>query len=166
MDILNKTMLNQVRENNTFKRLWQTSLVIQWMKIHPLRKGTQVWFLVWKDSTCRRTTTPLYHNYWAFAPQLLKPAHPRSYTLQETTAWKAHKPQWWVAPLATVRESPCTVTKTQCSQQLKKKKSRMKGLMSSPYASCWWNYAETTKWMLLLEAGWKLVEYAEYTFKW
>ena len=122
MDILNKTMLNQVRENNTFKRLWQTSLVIQWMKIHPLRKGTQVWFLVWKDSTCRRTTTPLYHNYWAFAPQLLKPAHPRSYTLQETTAWKAHKPQWWVAPLATVRESPCTVTKTQCSQQLKKKK--------------------------------------------
>ena len=141
MDILNKTMLNKVRDNNTFKRLWQTSLVIQWMKIYPLMKGTQVWSPAWEDSTCRGTTTSLYHNYWAFAPQLLKPACPRAYALQEEKLlqWKAHKPQWWVAPLAAIRESPCTVTKTQCSQQLKNKKSRMKGLMSLPYASCWWN---------------------------
>ena len=50
-------------------------------------QGTQVWFLVQEDPTCRRATKPVRHNYWACAleptshnywarmPQLLKPAY-------------------------------------------------------------------------------------------
>ena len=62
-----------------------TSLVAQWLRIHLPMQGTRVWALVREDPTCRRTTKPVRHNYWAcglepashnywaLVPQLLKP---------------------------------------------------------------------------------------------
>ena len=60
-----------------------TALVFQWLRICLPMQGTQVWSLVWEDSTCCRTTKPLRHNYLAHVQQLLKPAHPRAHALQE-----------------------------------------------------------------------------------
>ena len=37
-------------------------------------QGTWVQALVLEDPTCRGATKPASHNYWAHAPQLLKPA--------------------------------------------------------------------------------------------
>ena len=37
-------------------------------------QGTWVQSLVQEDPTCRGATKPVYHNYWAHVPQLLKPA--------------------------------------------------------------------------------------------
>ena len=85
--------------------------------------GTQVRALVREDATCRGATKPVCHNYWACAlepashnywahvPQLLKSA------CREPMHRKEEQP-----PLAAIRESPRTATKTQCSQKLKKKK--------------------------------------------
>ena len=67
----------------------RTSLVLQWIRIHLSMQGTQVWSLVWEDSTCCGTTKPLCHNYWGHAlgptshsywapmQQLLKPTCPK-----------------------------------------------------------------------------------------
>ena len=57
-----------------------TSLVVQWLRIHPPMQGTQVR----EDPTCRGATKPMCHNYracalepashnyWDHEPQLLK----------------------------------------------------------------------------------------------
>ena len=52
----------------------RTSLVAQWLRIHLTMQGTRVWALVQEDPTCRGATKPMHHNYWACAPQPLKPA--------------------------------------------------------------------------------------------
>ena len=44
-----------------------TFLVVQWIGIHLPMRGTQVQFLVWKDSTYRGATTSMYHNYWSLS---------------------------------------------------------------------------------------------------
>ena len=49
-------------------------LVAQWLRIRLPMQGTQVQALVREDPTCRGATKPMNHNYWARAPQLLKPA--------------------------------------------------------------------------------------------
>ena len=53
-------------------------------------QGTRVWSLAQEDPTCRGTTKPVHHNYWACAlepashnywarmPQLPKPVHPKA----------------------------------------------------------------------------------------
>ena len=63
-----------------------TSLVAQWLRIRLPMQGTRVRSLVQEDPTCRGTTKPVCHNYWActlepvshnswaLVPQLLKPA--------------------------------------------------------------------------------------------
>ena len=63
------------------------SLVAQWLRIRLPMQGTRVWALVWEDPTCRGATKlmrhnfwacalePASHNYWARAPQLLRPMH-------------------------------------------------------------------------------------------
>ena len=52
-------------------------------------QGTQVRILVQEDSTCLRATTTE-----AYVPQLLKPACPRAWALQEKPPqWEAHAPQ-------------------------------------------------------------------------
>ena len=64
-----------------------TSLVVQWLRIHLPMQGTRVRSLIWEDPTCRGTTKPVRHNYWAHVPQLLKPVRlePCSTTREATT---------------------------------------------------------------------------------
>ena len=38
-------------------------LVVQWIRVHLPVQGTSVQSLVQEDSTCRRATKPVYHNY-------------------------------------------------------------------------------------------------------
>ena len=40
-----------------------TSLVAQWLRIRLPMQGTRVQSLVWEDTTCRRVTKPVRHNY-------------------------------------------------------------------------------------------------------
>ena len=82
----------------------RTSLVVQWLRICLPMHKTQVPSLIWEDSTCCEVITTE-----ASVPQLLSP-HSRAHALQ-------HKP-----PLSTTKESLSTATKTQNSQELKKKK--------------------------------------------
>ena len=63
------------------------SLVAQWLRIHLPMQGTRVQSLIQEDPTCRGASKsvhhnywgcglePTSHNYWAHAPQLLKPTH-------------------------------------------------------------------------------------------
>ena len=44
-----------------------TSLVAQWLRICLPMQGTRVWALVREDPTCRGTTKPVCHRYWACA---------------------------------------------------------------------------------------------------
>ena len=62
----------------------QTSLVVQWLKIHLPMQETWVQSLVQEDSTCHGKTKPQSHIHWAHAP--------RTYTLQQEKLpqWKAH----------------------------------------------------------------------------
>ena len=53
----------------------RASLVAQCLRIRLPMQGTQVRTLVQEDPTCLRATKPVRHNYWACAPQLLKPTH-------------------------------------------------------------------------------------------
>ena len=57
-----------------FKSEARAFLVAQWLRIRLPMQGTRVRALVWEDPTCHRATKPTCHNYWAWAPQLLKPA--------------------------------------------------------------------------------------------
>ena len=43
------------------------SLVAPWWRICLPMQETQVWSLIWEDSTCCRATKPVPHNYWACA---------------------------------------------------------------------------------------------------
>ena len=87
------------------------SLVAQWLRIRLPMQRTWVWALVQEDPTCRGATRPASHNYWACASGACAPQQERPWQ------WKAHAPQWRVAPLAATRESPRTETKTQHSQK-------------------------------------------------
>ena len=40
-----------------------TSLVAQWLGIHPQLQGMRVQALVWEDPTCRGATKPVRHSY-------------------------------------------------------------------------------------------------------
>ena len=60
------------------KIVFRTSLVVQWLRIHPSMKRTWVRFLVRELLTCQGATKPMYHNYWVpcsgvWKPQLLSP---------------------------------------------------------------------------------------------
>ena len=59
-------------------------LIVQWSRIHLPMQGTQVWSLVWEDSTCHGATKPWVPQLlsthfkaseldWAHITQLLKP---------------------------------------------------------------------------------------------
>ena len=79
-----------------FKRSSWASLVVQRLRIHLPMQGRWVWSLVQEDdSTCCGATNLVCHtywtctleptscNYWAQVPQILKPAGPRAYALQQ-----------------------------------------------------------------------------------
>ena len=103
-----------------------TSLVVQWIRICLPMQGTWVPSLIREDSTCRGTTKPRSHNYWAHAlepvshdcrypvPQLLKPACPRAHALQRE---EPLQPGVRAPPLSATRETSLTATKTQRSQK-------------------------------------------------
>ena len=63
------------RQNYNSKRYMGTSLVAQWLRIRLPVQGTRVRSLVREGPTCRGATKPVYHNYWAHVPQLLKRTH-------------------------------------------------------------------------------------------
>ena len=101
------------------------------VKNPPPMQGTQVRSLVREDPTCCRATKPVHHNYlacaleptshnyWAHAPQLLKPAclepvlhNKRGHCNEKPAHCNKEQP-----PLAATRESPRATTKTQQSHK-------------------------------------------------
>ena len=98
------------RERQTINQVRGTSLVAQWLRIRLPMPGTQVRSLVREDPTCRGTTEPMHHNYWACAlepashnywarvPQLLSlHSGARAPQKEKPPQWEAHTPQWRVA---------------------------------------------------------------------
>ena len=75
--------------------LWQTSIVVQWIRTCLLIQGTRVQSLVQEDSTCLGATKPMCHNYWAHMSQLQKPICPRAPApqLEKLLQWEAQAPQ-------------------------------------------------------------------------
>ena len=71
-------------------------------------QGTQVWNLVWEDSTCHRAANSMLHNKRSQNKE--KPTH-RNYR---------------VAPTFPTRESQCSAMKTQHSQKLINKRKEKK----------------------------------------
>ena len=57
------------KQNLSSRRVWGMSLLVQWSRIWLPMQGTQVWSLVWEDSACLGATKPMYHSYWAWAPE-------------------------------------------------------------------------------------------------
>ena len=84
----------------------QTSLVVQWIRIHLPMQETWVWSLVWDYPTCHRAAKPMCHSYWALAPQE-----------KLLTAERSPRTTSKSSPLLTEpRESPSKATMTQHSQ--------------------------------------------------
>ena len=88
------------------KKPTETSLVVQWLRIHLSTQGTEVQYLAWEDPRCHGAAKPMHHNYCACTLQQ-----------EKTLQWKLHISQWRVAPPAATTESPCAATKIQCSQK-------------------------------------------------
>ena len=62
----------------TVKIKWvRASLVAQWLRVCLPMQETRVRALVWEDPTCRGTTGPVSHNYWACASGACAPQHER-----------------------------------------------------------------------------------------
>ena len=114
------TSQNSLKKFYCIEILLQTSLVVQWLKIHLSVWGTGVWSLVWEDSTSHEATKPLFHNYWAHA---LEPANPNYWS---SSAWSlcstTEEATTTSSPHASVKESPRAARKTQHSQKFKKLK--------------------------------------------
>ena len=72
-----------------------TSLVVQWIRIHLLIQGTQVWSLVWEESMCRRATKPVHQDFWTCVPRARAPQQEK-------------RPQWeaWTRPRGVAPVSP------------------------------------------------------------
>ena len=58
-----ETIIDQLLADSYQNPISGTSLVAQWLRICLPMQGTQVQALVWEDSTCRRATEPVRHNY-------------------------------------------------------------------------------------------------------
>ena len=94
--------------------------MVQWLRICFLIQETQVWSLVWEDSTCHRATKPPCCNYWTHALEpmsrnyqahmpLLKPAHPTACALQQEKPpqWEARAPKLETSPGLSQLEKGC-----------------------------------------------------------
>ena len=88
--------LEPLRNLTKNPQMW-TSLVVQWLRIRLPMQGTRVQSLGQEDPTSRRATKPTSHNYWARAPQLLKPACSRACVPQllspHAATTEAHAPR-------------------------------------------------------------------------
>ena len=58
-----ETIIDQLLADSYQNPISGTSLVAQWLRSCLPMQGTQVQALVWEDSTCRRATEPVRHNY-------------------------------------------------------------------------------------------------------
>ena len=83
--------------------------VAQWIRIYLPRQGTWIQSLVWEDSTCRRATKSMHHNYWAWT---LEPASCNYWYLM----MQLLKPVFWnkrshhnEKPSLLQGESPCVI---------------------------------------------------------
>ena len=117
--------------------------MVQWLRIHLPVQGTEIWSLLWEDSTCRRVTKPMSHNYWAQELQLLSP---HAATTEAQAPWSpcsATREAITIrSPCTTTRESPYVATKTQASQKIKykrKKKKKILDSLSQPVNSVNWS---------------------------
>ena len=82
----------------------RTSLVVQWIRIHPPMQETQVRSLVWGDVTCHRTTKSVRHSYQA---HILEPLS-HSYGAQAAST-EARAPKARALQLEKPLEKACTV---------------------------------------------------------
>ena len=73
-------------------KLFRTSLVVQWLRIHLPMQGTRVWALIREDPTCRGATKPVHHNFWSSLPRARAPQQ------EKPLQWEARAPQQRVAP--------------------------------------------------------------------
>ena len=91
----------------------RASLVAQWLRIRLPVLEKWVQFLIQEDPPCCRATKPVYHNYWACAPepgscnywahvpQLLNPKSPRACAVQQekpSLQWEACTSQLVISP--------------------------------------------------------------------
>ena len=60
---IRKYLETNEKENITYKSLWRTSLVVQWLRICLPMQGTRVQSPVREDPTCHGATKPMHHNY-------------------------------------------------------------------------------------------------------
>ena len=62
----------------------RTCLGVQWLRICLAMQGTQVWSLLWEDTTWCRATKQMHHKYWS--PHALGPVlHKRSHCNKKPT---------------------------------------------------------------------------------
>ena len=52
----------RLRGRRLKNQVWDTSLLMQWLRIRLPMQGTWVQALVWEDPTCRGATKPMRHN--------------------------------------------------------------------------------------------------------
>ena len=96
----------------------ETSLVVQWLRIHLLMQRTQFQSLVRKDPTCCKVSKPMHHDCWACVLLLVKPMNLEPvFCNKGTTSVRSLRPQWRVAPPSATRESPRAATKTKHGQK-------------------------------------------------
>ena len=91
----------------------QTFLAVQWLRIPLPRQGTQVRSLVLADSTCRRATEPMSHNYGARVLQLLTPVCHRAHALQQEKPLQGAAS----APLPAAAPTCCSQRKPKCGHK-------------------------------------------------
>ena len=116
--------LPSLEENKLVTKLCEgASVVAQWERIRLPKQETRVWSLVWEDPTCHEATKrvhpsywacgpePRNHNYWALAPQRLKPAHPGAH------AQPREKPPTWEAHTLQLESSSCLLQLKSGQQQ-------------------------------------------------
>ena len=96
------------------KQTWQTSLVVQRLRIHLPMQGTPVRSLFREDPTFLRATNLRHHKSWACTLELEK-----SSNKQSPPASKVLTRQLESSQLAATTESPHTAKKTRCSQKIK-----------------------------------------------
>ena len=114
---IRKYLETNEKENITYKSLWRTSLVVQWLRICLPMQGTRVQSPVREDPTCHGATKPMHHNYWACAPQLLKPVHPRARIPQLLSLLAATTEAWCLEPLPCNKRSHHNEKPAHCNKE-------------------------------------------------
>ena len=99
--------ISKIRKRNL---QFRASLVAQWYRICLPMQEAQVWFLVWEDSTCRRVTKLVHHNYWlCFRGQELQLLNPCAAVTEVCVPWACtpqEKPLQWEAQARQLESSP------------------------------------------------------------